>query len=61
MSIKDLVLKWIIMAKGLHKVLKKKRAKELLNKLLEDTNILNIYTKEIEKHGIIGINITLTI
>ena len=49
------------MAKNLYKVLKKKKVKELLNKLLKDTNILNIYTKEIEKHSIIGISITLTI
>jgi hypothetical protein len=49
------------MAKGLRKALKKKRARELLSKLLEDTNILDIYTKEIEKRGIVGANITLTI
>ena len=49
------------MAKGLYKALKKKRAKKLLNKLLEDLNILNIYTKEIEKYSIVGINIILTI
>jgi hypothetical protein len=49
------------MAEGSHKVLKKKRVKELLNKLLKDTDILNIYTKEIEKHGIVNINITFTI
>ena len=49
------------MAKGSHKVLKKKRVKELLNKLLEDANILNIYTKEIEKCSIINISVTLTI
>ena len=49
------------MAKGLYKALKKKRAKELLSKLLKDTNILNIYTKEMEKQGIININITLII
>ena len=49
------------MAKGSHKALKKKRVRELLNKLLKDTNILNIYTKEMEKYSIIGINITLTI
>jgi len=49
------------MAKGLRKVLKKKRVKELLSKLLEDANILDIYTKEIEKHGIAGASITLTI
>ena len=61
MSIGDLALKWIIMAEGLHKVLKKKRVRELLSKLLEDTNILDIYTKEIEKRGIAGTTITLTI
>ena len=49
------------MAKGLYKVLKKKRVKKFLNKLLEDTDILNIYTKEIEKYNIVNINITLTI
>ena len=49
------------MAKGLRKVLKKKRVRELLNKLLEDANILDIYTKEIEKRGIIGASITFTI
>ena len=49
------------MAKGLYKILKKKRVKELLNKLLKDINILNIYTKEIEKCSIVGISITFTI
>ena len=49
------------MAKGSHKVLKKKRVRELLNKFLKDINILNIYTKEIEKYSIINISITLTI
>ena len=49
------------MAKGLHKTLKKKRVKELFNKLLKDANILNIYTKEMEKYSIVGISITLTI
>ena len=49
------------MAKGLYKALKKKRVRELLSKLLKDTNILNIYTKEIEKQGIVGINVALTI
>ena len=49
------------MAKGLYKALKKKRVKELLSKLLKDTNILNIYTKEIEKRGIINTSIALTI
>ena len=61
MSIGDLALKWITIAKGLRKVLKKKRVRELLNKLLEDANILDIYTKEIEKRGIVGASITLTI
>jgi len=61
MSVGDLVLKWIIMAKGLYKALKKKKVKELLSKLLKDTNILNIYTKEIEKRGIINTSIALTI
>ena len=49
------------MAKSSRKVLKKKKVRELFNKLLEDTNILNIYTKEIEKYGIIGTSITFTI
>ena len=49
------------MAKGSYKALKKKKVRELLNKLLEDTDILNIYTKEMEKRGIIGISIALTI
>ena len=49
------------MAKSSHKVLKKKRIRELFSKFLKNTNILNIYTKEIEKRSIIGINITLTI
>jgi len=48
MSIKDLALKWIIIVQGLYKALKKKRVRELFNKLLEDVNILNIYIKEIE-------------
>jgi len=61
MSIEDLALKWIIIAKGLYKALKKKKVRELLNKLLKDANILNIYTKEIEKRGIAGTSITLTI
>ena len=55
------MLKWIIMAKGSYKALKKKKVKELLNKLLKDANILNIYTKEIEKWGIAGTSVTLTI
>ena len=49
------------MAKGLHKALKKKRVRELFSKFLEDANILNIYTKEIEKYNIIGISVTFTI
>ena len=61
MSIKDLALKQITIAKGLRKALKKKKARELLNKLLKDANILNIYIKEIKKRGIVGISITLTI
>ena len=61
MSIEDLVFKWIIIAKGLRKVLKKKRIRELFNKLLKDINILNIYTKKMEKYSIVGISITLTI
>jgi hypothetical protein len=60
-SIGDLVLEWITIAKSLCKALKKKRARELLSKLLKDTNILNIYTKEMEKCGIVGISVTLTI
>ena len=61
MSIGDLALKQITIAKGLRKALKKKRVRELLSKLLEDANILNIYTKEIEKRGIVGTSIALTI
>ena len=61
MSIRDLILKQIIIAKGLYKALKKKRVKEFLSKLLEDTDILNIYTKEMEKYNIASTNITLTI
>ena len=49
------------MAKSLYKARKKKRARELLKKFLEDINILNIYIKEIEKRGIIDTNITFTI
>ena len=49
------------MAKGLYKTLKKKRVKELLNKLLEHTNILNIYIKEMEQRSIVSTSITLTI
>ena len=61
MFIGDLIFEQIIIAKGLHKVLKKKRVRELLNKLLKDTNILNIYTKEMEKRSIVSISITLII
>ena len=61
MSIGDLALKWIIIAKGLRKALKKKRVRELFSKLLEDIDILNIYTKEIEKYGIAGASIAFTI
>ena len=49
------------MAKGLYKVLKKKRAKEFLNKLLEDTDILDIYTKEMEKCSIVGASVAFII
>ena len=49
------------MAKSLYKALKKKRVKKLLSKLLKNTNILNIYTKEIKKRNIISTNITLII
>ena len=49
------------MAKGLYKVLKKKRVRELFNKLLEDINILNIYTEEIEKCSIVGTSIVFII
>jgi len=49
------------MAEGLYKALKKKKARELLSKLLEDINILDIYTEEIEKRGIVGTSITFTI
>ena len=49
------------MAKDLYKVLKKKRARELLNKFLEDINILNIYTEEIEKRSIVGTSVVFTI
>ena len=61
MSIEDLAFKQITIAKGLRKALKKKRVRELLSKLLEDTNILDIYTKEIEKRGIAGASVALTI
>jgi hypothetical protein len=49
------------MAKGSCKVLKKKKIKELFNKLLKDTNILNIYTKEIKKRSIADASIAFTI
>ena len=49
------------MVKGLYKALKKKRVRELFNKLLEDVNILDIYTKEMEKRGIVGASVVLTI
>ena len=42
------------MVKGLCKALKKKRVRELLNKLLEDINILDIYIEEMEKHSIVN-------
>ena len=61
MSIGDLALKQIIIAKGLRKVLKKKKARELLNKLLKNTNILNIHTEEIEKRSIVDISVALII
>jgi len=61
MSIGDLALKWIIMAEGLYKVLKKKRIKELLSKLLKNINILNIYIKEMEKRGIVGVSVAFII
>ena len=61
MSVGDLVLKWIIIAKGLYKVLKKKRVKEFLNKLLENINILNIYIKEMEKYSIVGASVAFII
>ena len=49
------------MAKGSHKALKKKKAREFFNKLLENANILNIYTEEMEKRSIINTSIALTI
>jgi len=61
MSIGDLALKWITMTKGLYKALKKKRVKELLNKLLENADILDIYTEEMEKRGIVGANVVFII
>ena len=49
------------MAENSHKVLKKKRVREFFNKFLKDADILNIYTKKIEKRGIAGTSITFTI
>ena len=49
------------MAEGLCKALKKKRAKKLLSKLLENTDILDIYIEEMEKHSIVNINVALII
>ena len=61
MSIRNLVFKWITMAEGSRKALKKKKAKELLNKLLKDADILNIYIEKIKKCGIAGANVAFTI
>jgi len=49
------------MAEGLCKALKKKKVRELLSKLLEDADILDIYTKEMEKRGIVGASVAFTI
>ena len=49
------------MAEGSRKVLKKKRVREFLSKLLKDADILNIYTKEMEKCSIVGVSVALTI
>jgi len=49
------------MAEGLCKALKKKRVRELFSKLLEDADILDIYTKEMEKRGIAGASIAFII
>jgi len=49
------------MAKGLYKALKKKRVREFLSKLLKDADILDIYTKEMEKRGIVGASVAFTI
>ena len=49
------------MAKGSRKVLKKKRVRELLSKLLEDVNILNIYIKEMEKYSIADVSVVFII
>jgi len=57
----DLVLKWIIITKGLYKALKKKRVRELFSKLLKDADILDIYIKEIEKRGIVGASVAFII
>jgi len=46
MFIEDLVFKLIIIAESLYKALKKKRVRKFFNKFLEDTDILNIYTKK---------------
>ena len=49
------------MAEGLRKVIKKKRVREFLSKFLKDADILDIYTKEMEKCGIVGASIALII
>ena len=49
------------MAEGSYKALKKKRVRKLFNKFLEDADILNIYTKEMEKCGIVGVSVAFTI
>jgi len=49
------------MAKDLYKALKKKRVKELFSKLLKNTDILDIYTKEMEKCSIAGASVAFTI
>ena len=61
MFIKDLAPKQIITAKDIYKVLKKKIIKKLLNKLLEDINILNIYAKDIKKCSIINTSVAFII
>ena len=61
MSIGDLILKWITIAKGSRKALKKKRVRKLLSKFLKDTNILDIYTEEMEKCNIASTSVALTI
>ncbi len=55
------MFKWIIIAEGLCKALKKKKVREFFNKLLEDTDILDIYTKEMEKRGIMGASVAFII